>query len=232
MRPPPGGWPLVTQVGIAVLVTIALSIWQVGRGFEKLALKDDYENRLNLPPIEEASLSATDIDYRKLELRGQFDAQRYFIIEDRRHRGRSGYWIVQTFNTGNDRYLVNRGWVSVEASVHLNPNVDTPDTTLSIIGIAWPNPVLRSSLERPQLDWPIRLREINIGQMARLTGARAQELRLIAESPGVLEAAPLQVEFSAAIHWGYAAQWLLIGALVIGGYWFFTVRKDKESPTS
>lgn len=212
-----------------MLVTIALSIWQLGRGFEKLDLKDDYETKLNLPPISEASLSTTDSDYRKLQLRGRFDAQRYFIIEDRRHRGRSGYWVIQAFNTERDRYLVNRGWVSVESSVRVNPTVDTPDATLSIIGIAWPNPVLRSSLEVSQPDWPIRLRDVDIGKMARLTGARALELRLIEESPGVLQAAPLQVEFSAAIHWGYAAQWLLIGALVLGGYWFFTVRKDKAS---
>ena len=229
MKTPPGGWPLATQVGIAVLVTIALCIWQVGRGFEKLALKEDYETKLNLPPVEETSLSTSDVDYRKLEIRGQFDAQRYFIIEDRRHRGRSGFWVVQTFNTERDRYLVNRGWVSVESSVRVDPTIDTPDAPISIIGIAWPNPILRSSVEVSRPDWPIRLREMDIGQMARLTGARALELRLVEGSPGVLQAAPLQVEFSAAIHWGYAAQWLLIGGLVIGGYWFFTVRKDKTS---
>ena len=229
MKSPPGGWPLAIQVGIAVLVTIALSIWQVGRGFEKLSLKHEYETKLSLPPISEDSLSASDSDYRKLQLRGRFDAQRYFIIEDRRHRGRSGYWVMQVFNTERDRYLVNRGWVSVESSILVNPTFDIPDASLSIIGIAWPNPVLRSQVELSRPDWPIRLREIDIGQMARLTGARALELRLVEESPGVLQAAPLQVEFSAAIHWGYAAQWLLIGALVLGGYWFFTVRKDKTS---
>lgn len=229
MKSPPGGWPLAIQVGIAVLVTIALSIWQVGRGFEKLSLKHEYETKLSLPPIPEDSLSASDSDYLKLQLRGRFDAQRYFIIEDRRHRGRSGYWVMQVFNTERDRYLVNRGWVSVESSILVNPTFDIPDASLSIIGIAWPNPVLRSQLELSRPDWPIRLREIDIGQMARLTGARALELRLIEESPGVLQAAPLLVEFSAAIHWGYAAQWLLIGALVLGGYWFFTVRKDKAS---
>ena len=227
MKTPPGGWPLATQVGIAVLVTIALCIWQVGRGFEKLALKEDYETRLNLPPIEESALTNSDIDYRKIQMRGQFDAQRYFIIEDRRHRGRSGFWVIQTFNTERDRYLVNRGWVSVEASVRVDPSVDTPDTPVSIIGIAWPNPVLRSSVVDLRPDWPIRLRDVDIGQMARLTTARALELRLVEGSPGVLQAAPLQAEFSAAIHWGYAAQWLLIGALVIGGYWFFTIRKDN-----
>lgn len=229
MKTPPGGWPLATQVGIAVLVTIALSVWQVGRGFEKLAHKEDYETRLNLEAVPEASWSTTDVDYRKVELRGQFDAQRYFFIEERRHRGRPGYWVLQVFDTERDRYLVNRGWVSVESSIRVNPTIDTPDSTLSIIGIAWPNPVKRSSASMPQPDFPIRLRDVDIGQMARLTSARALEIRLIAESPGVLQAAPLQVEFSAAIHWGYAAQWLLIGGLVIGGYWFLTIRKDKES---
>lgn len=229
MKTPPGGWTLAIQVGIAVLVTIALSIWQIGRGFEKLTLKEEYETRLNLPPIEEAKLSSSDVDFLKVEMRGQFDAQRYFIIEDRRHRGRAGFWVVQTFNTERDRYLVNRGWVSVESSIRINPTFDIPDVPVSIIGIAWPNPVLRSSAEDSREDWPIRLREVNIGEMARLTGARALELRLIEASPGVLQAAPLQVEFSAAIHWGYAAQWLLIGALVIGGYWFFTIKKDKTA---
>ena len=229
MKTPPGGWALTIQVGIAVIVTIALSIWQIGRGFEKLESKNAFETRLNLPPITEESVSAHDIAYQKIELRGQFDVQRYFLIEDRRHRGQSGYWVIQVFNTEQDRYLVNRGWVSVAAFVHVNPNFDTPNATLSIIGIAWPNPVLRSSQERSQPDWPMRFRDIDIGQMARLTGARALELRLVEESPGVLQPAPLQVEFSAAIHWGYAAQWLLIGALVLSGYWFFTVRKDKAT---
>ena len=214
-----------------MLVTICLSIWQVGRGFEKLADKDAYELKLSQPAVNESTWSARATDYQKITLRGQFDAQRYFLVENKRHRGRTGFWVVQVFNTEQDRYLVNRGWVAVESSVRLNPTITTPDETLSIIGIAWPNPVFRASQRMPLTDWPRRVREFDVGQLARQTGARAIEIRLTTDSSGVFEAAPLQVEFSAAMHWGYAAQWLLIGSLVIGGYWFFTIRKEKNSPS-
>ena len=228
MKTPPGGWPLTSQVAIAVLVAVALSIWQLGRGFEKIDARTEYESRLSQPPLGENAWQSDGIEYRKLQLRGRYDPSRYFIVGNRSHQGRPGYWIIGVFNTERDRYLVNRGWVAVQSSIHANPDFETPTETVSILGIVWPNPVIRSPTLIAQPDWPIRLRVHDIGQMARLTASRAQELRLVNESPTVLKAAPLQVEFSAAMHWGYAAQWLLIGALVLGGYWFFTVRKAKE----
>ena len=228
MKTPPGGWPLAIQVSIAVLVTIGLSIWQLGRGFEKLEMKDEFVARLNQPALQESAWQASNSEYRKVELRGRFDPHRFFIIENQTNRGRPGYWIIGVFNTERDRYLVNRGWVPIQSLTQLDPDIETPIESLSIIGIVWPNPVIRAPTSLAEPNWPVRLREVDISQMARLTSARAQELRLIQESPAVLQAAPLQVEFSTAMHWGYAAQWLLIGALVLGGYWFFTIRKDKQ----
>ncbi len=232
MNTPPGGWPLVIQVAVAILVTIGLSIWQVGRGIDKLNQKNAYETKLSQPPLEEADWAETNFDFRKAQLFGRFDPQRYFIVENRRHQGRPGYWIISIFNTSRDRYLVNRGWTPMAASTRLNPTVHVPAESLSITGIAWPNPALRSPTALTQPDWPIRLREVDIGQMARWTGARALEFRLLESSPGVLQAAPLQMEYATAMHWGYAAQWLLIGALVLFGYWFFTIRKDRDTHKS
>lgn len=232
MKTPPGGWPLTIQVGIAVMVTIALSIWQINRGLDKLNEKHEFEQRISADPIDEESWRQTDFEHRKIQLRGQLDPQRWFIIENRRHQGRAGYWIVQVFNTNSDRYLVNRGWMSVEGLVHIDPNPETPAGTITITGFAWPNPILRTSSRLEAPNWPVRMREMEIGQMARLTSARAVEIRLIAGSAGVKTPAPLQREFATAMHWGYAAQWLLIGCLVLGGYWFFTVRKDKKGSKS
>lgn len=228
MKTPPGGWPLTIQVGIAVAVTIALSIWQLGRGFDKLNEKQEFEQRLAQEPVSEAAWRSTSFEHRKVVLQGRFDSARWFIVENRRHHGRSGYWIVQVFNTERDRYLVNRGWMSVEGSVQIDPKLETPSASLSITGIAWPNPIIRSSGSVSAPDWPIRMRDMDIGQMARMTSARALEIRLLTGNPGVTTPAPLQREFSTAMHWGYAAQWLLIGSLVLGGYWFFTVRKEKN----
>lgn len=232
MKTPPGGWPLTIQVGIAVAVTIALSIWQVSRGFEKLDEKQAFELQLSQAPVSEEDWRLADFAHQKVTLRGQFDPRRWFIIENRRYLGRTGYWIVQVFDTQQDRYLVNRGWIPVHGSVQIDPDIETPKESLTITGIGWPNPVHRASSSLSPPDWPMRMRDIEIGHMARMTSARAIEIRLLEGSPGVTVPAPLQREFSTAIHWGYAAQWLLIGSLVIGGYWFFTVRKEKQKETS
>lgn len=227
MKTPPGGWPLVAQVSIAVLIAIGLSIWQVSRAIDKMALKDEYESRLQQPELKEAELDRSSADYRKIAIRGRFDPQRHFIIEDRAMQGRPGYWIFGVFNSDSDRYLVNRGWTPALASVRIDPDIEQFETPLTIHAVIWPNEIIRTSTTTTNPDWPIRLREVDIGLMARMTSARAQEFRLIRASPGVLTPAPLRLDFSTVTHWSYSFQWLLIGALVIGGYWFFTVRKGK-----
>lgn len=229
MKTPPGGWTLFTQVAIAVLVTICLSIWQIGRGIEKLEQKEAFDTRLQEQPISEAEWGAQTQDFQKISLLGRLDSDRTFIIENQSHQGRPGFWIFGVLNTERDRYLINRGWVPAKASIRLEPDVPMTNELLTITGVVWPNDILRNSQSPANPAWPIRMREVDIGLMARLTASRAQELRLVKGSGAVLEPAPLQIEYATAIHWGYAFQWLLIGALVVGGYWFFTIRKERDS---
>ena len=120
----------------------------------------------------------------------------------------------------------------MQSTVQKDPDIPIPDEMVSIVGIAWPNPVIRTSSTPDRPTWPMRLRDVDIGQMARLTSARAYEMRLDAASDTVLDAAPLRTEFATAMHWGYAAQWQLIGGLVVGGYWFFIIRKDREDQSA
>lgn len=229
MRTPPGGWFLVSQISFAVLVTIALSFWQVSRGLDKLADKAEFEGRLQAPPLAELDWQDENRDYHSIELRGVLDPKRYFVVENRSHLGRPGFWVFGILNTERERYLVNRGWIPAGPDLRVIPNFDTPIQTTNVVGVIWPNETIRT-FDLPQVpNWPVRTREIVIGQMAMLTGAKAYEIRLKCCEPAVFQPAPLTMKFATAIHWGYAAQWLLIGALVIGGYWFFTVRKDRDS---
>ena len=229
LKTPPGGWFLLSQVTVAVLVTIGLSIWQLGRGMDKLTQKSQFESRLLEQPLVEAELQNQDADFRKVTLVGRFDPDRSFIIENQSHQGRPGFWIFGLFNTERDRYLINRGWTAARASLRLDPEFAAPSEVMTVTAVIWPNEIIRNSRTPTNPNWPIRMREVDIGLMARLTSSRAQELRLISGSEGALEPAPLQIEYATAMHWGYAFQWLLIGALVVGGYWFFTIRKKEDS---
>lgn len=224
---PPGGWFLAFQVGLAVLVTIGLSIWQFNRGLSKLEDKRNFEILMSQSSIEEQEWLQTPQDFAPVKLKGSLDPTRYYLIANKQHQGRQGYWIVSVLNTQHDRYLVNRGWVSVQSNIHKPPIIEPIVDTVEVIGSRWPNDIKRQTTLDTPGEWPIQLREVDIGRMARLTGSRAEEIRLKCCSPVVFQAAPPRIEYATAIHWSYAAQWIVIGLLVLGGYWFFTLRKKK-----
>ena len=110
---PPGGWSLFLQVAFAFLVTICLCIWQVGRGLEKRALNAEYLTRLQQPPLDARNWHAEDSLYRVVEIRGEFDSQRAFVVENKYHNGALGFWVIGVFNSDYGRFLINRGWIAV-----------------------------------------------------------------------------------------------------------------------
>ncbi len=229
MKPPPRGWPFAIQVAVATITTICLSIWQVSRGFEKLNLLDTYKSQLAAPPLTNPRLISEKYSYRRVELVGTFDANRSFLIENRQHLGRPGYWVFGVFDTDYGSFLLNRGWVSMGSNRRSNPEFEAPTSQIKVVGVVWPTSTNTMQLYERNDNWPIRMRSLNISRMAQLGTARAQEIRLSANSPGVLIAAPLIVEFGTAKHWGYAFQWLLIGCVIVAGYWYFAIRRALES---
>ena len=224
---PRGGWALFVQVAIAFLVTICLSIWQVSRGMEKRELAAEYQARLNKPPIDATQWRDQNSDYRRIEIRGSFDLTRAFVIENKYHQGAAGYWIIGVFNSADGRFLANRGWVPIEANTFVNPVFETGSDTLQIQGVLWPNESTRSGPRVDLTSWPVRLRTMDVVEMAIVTGANAKEVRLVDRSPGVFQPVPLNIQFSAVRHWSYAFQWLFIGCLVLLGYWYFVINRQR-----
>ena len=228
---PPDKRFLTAQVVFAIIVTICLSYWQLGRGLEKLNEKHVFEARLKEPPISASQWQAEDSVFRHIELRGQLDPQRMFLVEGRRHLGQSGYWVVGVFNTEQGRFLVNRGWTPLSGNVQVKPQPHTPIDTILVHGVLWPRAEQGTSRTnvQPRVEWPILIRDLDVDVMAARTGAYAQEIRLVDGSPGTLVApAPLVMTFATAIHWGYAVQWLVIGTLIGAGYWYFVLRPKED----
>ena len=222
---------LTLQVAFAFVVTLCLSGWQLNRGFEKLVERDEFRNRLQQPPLDIHTWQRDDALFRHIELRGTIDQHRMYLVGGNRHAGQTGFWVYALFDTESGRFLVNRGWIAHTGNVQVDPKPPTPVAPMTIHGVIWPKE--RSSNIPTKIDsdarWPIRLPEANVDVMATRTGAYAQEIRLIADSPGVLEPAPLQMEYATAMHWGYAFQWLLIGVLLVAGYWYFVLRPKDET---
>ena len=232
MTKPPGGWTLLAQVAIAILTTACLCVWQISRGFEKLELRVGYLDQLKAEPIAESKFTPTTPAYQRINILGKFDATRTYFVSNQRDAGRPGFWVYTRFDSAYESFLVNRGFAPVQGSWFANPDVATPTTQMTIAGVVWPNAESRSSKELETNEWPMRIARIDIDEMAKTAGTYPIEIRLFADSPGVLRGAPISIADESARHWGYAAQWVLIGSLIFAGYWYFFLRLKQPRDTA
>lgn len=233
MTKPLGGWLMLVQVCVAVFVTICLSGWQITRGMEKLDLKRQHEKTFSSPALAPGQWDHSTPDYSRVEALGKFNEKQFFLLQNRRYQGRPGYWVIGVFHTAKNSFLVNRGWVPIPGNVRQTPVFSTPRETIRIQGVKWPASTSAVQLKERNETWPYRFRSLNVKRMAELAQSKALEIRLLPGSAGVLTPAPREVDFSTTKHWGYAFQWLLIGAAIIGGYWYFFLRirtRDSSSP--
>lgn len=228
LRRPRGGWALAVQVAIAVITALSLSAWQVTRGFEKGELRDLYVDRLATEPITVQEYVEAGSFYRKIELVGRFDQQRSFIVAYKRHLGVPGFWVITPFETEVGTFLVNRGWVAMDKTWFHTPHVETPLEEVHLSGVIWPSTTQRSTVGYEGETWPKRVNRLNIAKMAEMTSAFGDEVRLLPDSETVLVPIHLTFEQGASTHWSYAFQWLVIGALIVLGYWYFALRRHED----
>ena len=227
------GWALTAQVAVALVTVLALATWQFSRGLEKTALKDARAERLRAEPIPAATYAPATPDFTRVSLAGRYDAERVFIVGSRQGRG---VQVVSPLRTRAGVFLVNRGWLLSNTPGEIQHSngqwtVDTPSEQVSVVGVAWP-----SSAASPHLaartwpeGWPKHVGGMDIARMAREVGAHAREVRLERAQSGVLRAASLAWDYSPSTHWGYVAQWLLIGVAVVVGYVVIGKRRGRQA---
>lgn len=232
------GWPMTVFVGLALPVVVGLGFWQLDRAHDKRDLDARYVARLGMPALaagaaleSPASSGASSADFMRVRLRGRFEAGHDYLVDNRVHQGRPGYWVVSRFRGRDDRiYLVNRGWVEAPATRQSLPEIETPRQPLDLVGVIWPDLGLPPLLaEDPwPAGWPRRVQRLDIARMAESEGVVPAEIRLEPGQPGVFVPAPLDVNFRPERHTGYAVQWFGLGAVLVVGYVVFGRRRARE----
>lgn len=214
------GVALSAQVAVALVTVLALATWQFSRGLDKRALAGERSERLGRPPVDIAMLTPDTPDFTRVALTGSYDAERHFFVAGR-GPGRVQAW--STLRGEHGAFLVNRGWFS-------SPDAP-PGEPVSVVGVVWPSaqtPVYVAQQPWPD-DWPKTIRVADPLRMAEAAGTWPREVRLERGSAGVVQPMSLAWDYSAGMHWGYTAQWLLLGAAVIVGYVIIGFRRgDKE----
>jgi len=228
----PGVAPTVVVLFLLPLL-IFLGFWQLDRGEEKRALLASYAERRAAEPMASIHLEqAADPAYRRVQLRGQFDAEHSLLLDNSTRGGKPGVELIQPFHDQASGLwlLINRGWLPWPDR-RTPPAFTTPDQVISLnawvyvpsgatfqlgadpVGAAWPR--LVTAIDPAKL-WPELSRE-----------GYANELRL---EPGV---AAYQLDWSVVSmgpekHLGYAVQWFAMAAALFGLYLYLGLHNAKE----
>jgi surfeit locus 1 family protein len=106
-------WYSVLLTAAAVALFAALGFWQWDRGEHRQAQWQDFEQSDASPAVEGTATTLADLPrFAHVAVRGEFDGERQFLLDNLSHAGAPGYEVLSILQLADgSRLLVNRGWV-------------------------------------------------------------------------------------------------------------------------
>ncbi|MHB1094070.1 SURF1 family protein [Thiobacillus sp.] len=207
----PGVWPTLATVFFFVL-TLGLGNWQTGRAETKRALQERYDMAMREAPIHvgDTPLDRDSVLYRKLEVRGVFDAAHTILLDNRIYKGVAGYHILTplVINGGPLAILVNRGWVAVGRSREQIPLPPTPRGVVTLEGMAVDPHSRYLELMHTAVQGRV-WQNLDFDRYAATTRLQLQPVLLLQMTPlddGLQRDWP-RPDTGVSMHVGYAIQW-------------------------
>jgi len=234
------GWAAAFAVTLLVPTFVALGNWQLDRAVAKEALLSLRNERLGgaewvidapAPPLDE-------IRYRPVVVRGTFDADHQFLLDNQIHRSQAGYHVLTPLKLdgpGDRAILVNRGWIGVGADRTRLPPVDVAPVSVTLHGIADKFPEVAwhlSGAEIPAPGWPAVTLVAEPAALSERLGYSILPYQVLlspAEAQGyVRDWKPASVD--PGKNRGYALQWFAFaGVLTILFLWHGLRRNNGRS---
>lgn len=219
----------------------ALGFWQLGRAQEKRELQSQYDRRATEPPIPLGNdvRPAAELQFFRVQARGQYDAEYEVLWDNRIHHGVAGYHVITPFRIagGDTRVLVNRGWVPMGPDRDHPPAIDPPRGTVTITGVAV---VPRPEFTLGQLDPLSRThvtvwQELDLARYAKKVDWPLQPILVLldSQSPGGYVREWARLDTGVAMHEGYAFQWFMLAGTTLVVYVVLLARALRRArPTT
>jgi surfeit locus 1 family protein len=235
----PGRASTVTVILLFPLL-LRLGFWQLDRAEQKKALFAAREAQWGAPPVNIDSLEVMRSPAlkpgRAVLLQGRYRAPT-ILLDNRPRDGMTGYEVLSPFllETGGS-VLVARGWVPANPDRGVLPEVNNPDTTVSIRG-RWGSPPSAGIRLAGEAGAPervaaemLRVARINNGELASTLG--------ISLPPELVFLDPDQENgydrrwptpsADVAKHQAYATQWFAMAAVLLLLYFKINLRPRAQ----
>ena len=221
------------------LATARLGVWQLDRAAQKTALHEAVLARDALPPLDAATLArsaetAAEQQHRRVVLEGRWLPRHSVYLDNRQMNGHPGFFLVTPLQIGpDDIVLVQRGWLPRHAREreHLAP-VDTPSGPVRVEGRIAPG--IARLYEFDAAASGVIRQNLDVAAFARETSLPLRPLVVVqldappAAPDGLLRQWMPDVP-DVSKHYGYAAQWFALSALITGLYvWFQLIHPRRR----
>ena len=223
-------WLLTTAALVVAALTFALGQWQLRRAAQKIGLQSSIEAQGKLPTLDNRSLAAFDDVQQGLQrqatLTGVWQGQHTVFLDNRPMDGKSGFNVVTPLALDGTAQviLVQRGWVQRDFVERTRlPEITTPGGSVTVRGRIAPPPSklyefkaiekgrIRQNIDRYAFAAEIHLPLLGVSMLQ--TGVASEGLSRDWAPPNL----------GVDRHYGYAAQWFGLCALVVCLYLWFQV---------
>jgi surfeit locus 1 family protein len=103
-----------------------LGAWQLSRAGENRAVAEQFAKLGAAAPLDEPPLALTAANrFRRVSVRGAYDAAPQFLLDNMLHDGAAGYHVLTVLRVKDSRrrLIVNRGWIAGGADRRVLPDV-------------------------------------------------------------------------------------------------------------
>lgn len=214
----------------AVALFSVLGAWQLGRAAEKRALAADFAG--GGPALEWRQLPPDAPRYQRVTLRGRYDPERQFLLDNMAHESVAGLQVLTPLVLEDgSAVLVNRGWLPWGRSRGTLPDVAVDGGQRTVVGRIDDLPRPGIWLEAPPATgWP---RLVQYPRMEELAAAIGRELapRQVLLDPAVPDGFVREWAVPgtpADRHLGYAVQWFAFAAVAVTLWLVLSFRKPGD----
>ncbi len=233
----------VPVIGLLFLCLLGLGVWQLQRGEQKDALRQEFGERRMAPAVDlnhagPLRRDAVAMRWRPVSLEGDFVRGTQLLLDNRIRSGQPGYFVYAPYRLRDEplQVLVNRGWHPAgPVRDRLQPLPALPRETGQIYGRAVSPP--SSGLDIVEQHWEEL--EAGVYRLPRLHLAEVEERLDLELLPFVVQwdaspSAPLVRDWkgpqlSGVRNRAYAAQWFSFAVLLLIYAFLVLWRRERSA---
>lgn len=220
------------------MLFLLLGFWQLDRSEQRQAILEGYQHSLRAQAVrlDEARKDYAELRYQSVWLRGEYQPQKQFLLDNQMRNGIAGVQVLTPFKTELGHWvLVDRGWVALDARRQLTASVgliaSKPLTINAYIYVPFAKAFSLGGMDDGQWDWPKTVQFLDFAQMAERLEVPLLPLvlRLRPDQAQAYQADWPLVSMSPERNFAYAVQWFALATAVMVVFLILTFRTAKDS---